>query len=302
MRFILIASIVALTTSLLELHNRLAVTSDQLQKICADHVPVGSSKDLQKALVCGIDLENSSPWKKMFIQTGLIHVIVVSGTHFLTLILLLNLFIKGRLQSFAIFFVLTAYALVTGLQPPAIRSLLTILLSWFFFKLKIPHNSLQILTASVVLCFGFDSQWTTSLSLILSAYAGLALCLPTHEQSKASLFEKQTHFFILLMPVLATFQYLNPIQFLANIAFAPFLSLVLFPMAIAGIIVSPLNFIFEQTAKASFFVLSQLQPLIPEAMPNKSENHFFALWIIWIAIWIVLDFKTKKRARLQWHF
>src|SRR4051812_17178327 len=113
MRFILIASVIALTTNLLELHNQLATISEDLQKMCADHVPVGSSQDLQKALVCGINLENSSVWKKMFVQTGLIHVIVVSGTHFLTLILLLNLFLKGRGQRFAIVLVLTAYALIT---------------------------------------------------------------------------------------------------------------------------------------------------------------------------------------------
>jgi ComEC/Rec2-related protein len=302
MRFILIVSLIALTTNLLELHKYLAGFSDQLQNICANHVPNNSQQDLQKALVCGINLPTSSPWKNLLVQTGLIHVIVVSGTHFITLLILVNFLCKGSLRSLASLVVLSSYAMMTGLQAPAIRSLLTLGFSTMLFRMKIPHNALQILMMSVILCFGFNAEWVESLSLILSAYAGLALCWRTSEQSTVRLFEQQTHFYLLLMPVLAGFQNLNPIQFLANICFAPFLSLVLFPIAMFGITFSRLNFVFEKLANGSFFTLQQLQLLIPEGSDVHNRQSFYGLWAIWLCIWIYMDIRDRHRMRLSWHY
>lgn len=302
MRFILIASLVALTTNLLELHKQLATLSNQLQIFCENHVISNSQQDLQKALVCGINLPVSSLWKNLLVQTGLIHVIVVSGTHFITLLILINFLFKGTARSIAGMVILTGYAMMTGLQAPAIRSLLTLSLSSILFKLKIPHSALQILLMSVIFCFGFNTEWVESLSLVLSAYAGLALCWRVQSQSTVRLFEQQTHFYLLLMPALSCFQNLNPIQFLANICFAPFLSLVLFPIAMVGMIIPHLNFLFEYLASASFATLQQLQPLIPDGSFVQNRQSFIILWGLWIVIWVCMDIKDRKRMRLSWHF
>lgn len=312
MRIFLCLLVFSAGLACLDLHIHLAPISNYLQNICFAAVANSPHSDLQKALVCGINLPQNSAWQKTLIQTGLIHLVVVSGSHFIVLLLSLEwLAGKFRIQQkafkFTSWIVLLLYALTTGLQAPAIRALFGLALTDFSYFFRLNLSRLHILIYSVLLSLAFAPAWYASLSLILSATATLALLAHPH----AKIFTKQCLVFLLLLPALASLQTAHPIHIVSNLVLGPLLSLILLPVAVITLLIPPLLLIFTSMAEGTLWVLQVISPLAPSregvaplmtitAYPMTTTH--LLLWTIWIFIWIYLDQQHRQQLRTHWYF
>jgi ComEC/Rec2-related protein len=280
----------------------LAPFSNSLQKVCENAVAISAHQDLQKALVCGVDLPQGSAWQNVLIHSGLIHLVVVSGSHFIVLNICIEFLCAklrlAKIQKILTWIVLPAYALISGMQAPALRSLFAIALGEFSKVFRLGWSKLQILWASVIFAFSFCPQWSHSLSLILSATATLALIA----QPKSDEFQKQSLIFILLLPALAQLQTFHPVHIFTNLIFAPMLSLLLLPLAAMAMLLPVLQPVFIVFAEFIFQILEKIIPLSPPAIQSAGLFNTEILWLTWLIFWIILYHQHVRHQRQNWSF
>ncbi len=133
-----------------------------------------------KALIFGDKSEISYETKKSFIETGLSHLLAISGLHIGILVgvlvfLIRNRFIRDRL----ILFVLPFYAVFTGLHIPVVRASLMGILYFYGSLKELRVNPLNILffVAFVVLLFSPETLFSEGFQLSFIATLGILLAL-----------------------------------------------------------------------------------------------------------------------------
>ena len=77
------------------LHSLLANQSNSLHQICLKILPPSDYLEVNQALVCGENLK-SEALKQLFIDTGLYHLIVVSGSHLILIAAALEWIFQNR--------------------------------------------------------------------------------------------------------------------------------------------------------------------------------------------------------------
>ena len=87
MILITILAVILWNLKTFELMNFLAVHTAFLHTKCESLTPSSNYQDFYKALVCGTDLP-SSQLKEYFKMSGLLHLIVVSGSHLIFILFL----------------------------------------------------------------------------------------------------------------------------------------------------------------------------------------------------------------------
>ncbi len=225
-----------------------------LQNFCREGVPATSAyEELHSGIVCGANLQHSD-LKQLFQNTGLYHLLVVSGSHLGFIIWWLQ---KWRHSAFVFiaktrildhtrlsivdFFwslfslsLVLLYALVTGLQAPVMRSLFEILVQTGARKLHVSMHAEWSLLLAGLLCLYLFPEWSDSLSLQLSWCASLALKTPFLDKRPHWRSQLQAHTFIYLILYLpfSVYTQTNPSSILFNFFFGPVLGLVLFPMCL----------------------------------------------------------------------
>lgn len=244
--------------------------------------PVGS---ILKSMLVGEKSAIDSDTKDDFINSGLIHILVISGLHigfvvaiFLFVFRLLNLPLKAvyLLTIPAIFF----YAILTGSNPPAIRATIMascILLSFVLDRESLIYNSI-CLAALIILVYNPQYLFTASMQLSFVATIGIIYFYPKFYKPFSQIQNKILKYVIgiflvtlsvqiSLIPVLMFyFGKISIISFIANILIIPFV----------GFIVA-LSFIFYGFA----FVLSSVSTVISVMLSQMlnlilSAIHYFA--------------------------
>lgn len=205
-----------------------------------------------QAMLLGDKTSLEQETKNIFINTGLIHILVVSGLHigfcvviFIFLFKLLNLPVKYvyLLTIPAIFF----YTILTGANPPAVRASIMascILLSLVLNREPLIYNAIA-LSALIILIFNPQQLFTASFQMSFLATLGIIYLYPKINNIFGKIKNKYLKWFwnivsvtlsaqIALIPVLIFyFGKLSVISFVANIVIVP----------VAGFIVG-LSFIF----------------------------------------------------------
>jgi hypothetical protein len=232
-----------------------------VNQFCLDHAPISEYRVWYQAIVCGQNLPPSIE-KGWFQQTGLIHVIVVSGSHLIFLEEGLSLVIRGNrwVATSLRWALLLLFALASNLQPPITRALVH--RAWAFTinrrgqHLKGLH--LQLLSGLTTLAF-FPGWWS-SLSFLLSWLCALALSFPL--PSKNPLW-RAFLVYVLLVPALLAVQTPQPASILFNALFAPLLGAALFPLSLLGFF-HPWFALLSDWSWRSLFLLFSIMPM-PEA-------------------------------------
>lgn len=130
---------------------------------------------IYSALFCASN-SLSSEIKTLFQETGLYHLIVVSGSHLIFFENILQRIFRDRWRLHLL--LLLMFCLACQAQPPLTRALLSLFLTQASRHYRLFWSHDLIICKSGLLCLLIFPEWVTSLSLLLSWLASLALQRP----------------------------------------------------------------------------------------------------------------------------
>lgn len=150
--------------------------------MCLKSCPPVAHADFLRAVVCGEPLSGAAVAASLhgdFVRTGLIHLLVVSGSHLIGLEIWVRFLSKAlrppRLRDAVIFSSLAAFVAMTLATPPVVRAFAAWVLAWTNDRQRLGWTRAQILTmsgaATLATC---RTRWDIG-SLVLSWVAALAL-------------------------------------------------------------------------------------------------------------------------------
>jgi len=185
-------------------------------KVCVDLLPSSAHAGLYAALICGIRL-NEGEAKQLFIDTGLIHIMVVSGAHLL--------FIERRfawIAPNARLCVLGTYCWLTGFGAPVVKA---------FFRRCLERkfgprgwSPIQCEAAAVAGLLILIPAWLFSRSFLMSWMCSLAFMLP----KILPVLDRPLKAYVLLF----AFSAASPLTVIWNALLAPFVGEFLFPVCL----------------------------------------------------------------------
>lgn len=279
-----------------DLQKELFPWTSKMHALCLQWVNRGSELDfIYRSLVCGHRLPEGSFYESLRVM-GLLHLMVISGTHLLFLEKILSrlLFWLSPSSFFKrtfIVIILGLYAGIGSLKPPVVRAFLSLIVSQFnrSWKCHWPGHQRAFITGS--LCLALFPHWGSSYSLILSWGASLSLSL-------AKGFRREIWCFLLLYPLLLP---LAP-QALTNLffhwVFSPFLSYLLFPLSLFVSLFPDLRFIGDGLWKGVDFFFSILRLSLPPLGEGIRIPLFF-LWLYLISLHFLVYFVRVYWKRSQ---
>lgn len=272
--------------------------SQLLQNQCRNIVQSSSSySDLAEGFLCGINATHSTNFS-VFQQLGLIHLLVVSGSHLIMVSHFLEMclaqiphqFLKKTLLILFIFF----YLLMTGMQPPLMRAFISFLLKEFSDQNELHWPKTHLCLFSGFICLFIFPDWIISLSFYLSWLTTLSFSFPTPSpiyfeklfKSKYKfIFQILQHLFInwivqiLLTPLIGHFSF---VALICNFLFASILSFFLWPLSFLTLFSNinevriAIDFIWQN-------IFAGLQFFFKSSNTSSSllslDGHWTALWI-----------------------
>jgi len=252
-------------------------------------------RDYYSAIVCGYQ-----PLFSLFLQamrnSGLYHLITVSGAHFIfleTLLALLFLNKRNVYIDMAIAVALFLYALATLLTPPVTRALVTFLLQKMNQEEKLFWRGWHSTLAAGILTLLIYPQWLLSWSFLLSWCAAL-LISQTQRQSP---WHQSIWLFLGLAPIIMAFQTPRMAFILSNLLLAPALGYLLFPLCILAMAV---HFFARYLCD---YIWWGLDFLFSHTMTfSESSGHALPMHLAWGWIYVFLlqtSFFFYNRNKLQ---
>lgn len=209
-------------------------------KACLSAAPESHHRAEYQAIVCGARLPLND-FAQDLRTTGLLHLLVVSGTHLAFLETALELLLKHFKWMRALVFPgLLIFALVTRLQPPVVRSALSLLLSRISSHFQFCWTPLQRTVISGIFSFAFCHGARDIQSLLLSWGAALALASCPRLDDRGTWRDsvlRNLWIYLILAPLLAPMGVVHPGAILTNWLIAPWIGLALFPMSIATFLI-----------------------------------------------------------------
>ena len=298
-------------------------------EMCLNHCPTSRHALYLKALVCGESLSaagSAADLKSAFIKTGLIHLLVVSGSHLICLEELLSILLKSRrfrfIRGALIFCTLIFFALATGASPPVLRSLFQWCLRHLQKRLGLKWSSSQILIAASALTLATCRTQMALASLSLSWLAAIGIRLWSDQESDKSrrpnpfglraAFEKlrsaaalNACVYLALAPALWPLGIPHPLSILFNLALAPVIGLVFFPLSLVtffpGFAHDPIEFLMRAVDGAWDLSLWAIQKAA-DFTPQPAEREPVSL--LWILLYILLlsffTFARDRQKRADW--
>lgn len=219
------------------------------------------------ALVCGLDVPPSLE-RALFQDTGLIHILVVSGAH-LALVERLCRWMPTRAR----IFMLALYAWATDFGAPVVRALVRRLVT--LKAQPCGWTALQMEAATTLACVIVVPTWAVSRSFLMSWLCALALNAPVR-LTRWRLLDASLKVYLALLP----FTFSAPLTIAWNALFAPVIGDVLFPASVVAFVVPAASFATDILWRGVFLVL--------EAGPRVSANTLFVpigwiWWVPWVA-------------------
>lgn len=187
--------------------------------LCRWLLPDSVHFELYSGLVCGTNLPPSVD-KQAFLDSGLIHLMVVSGAHLLFLEALLAKFSAAvRLP------ILMFYCWFTGFGPPVVKAFTHRL---FEQILKPRHwRPLQVEAVAVVCILIIRPSWIVSRSFQMSWMCSLAMYLPRYLRWRA--LDQSLKAYVMLF----VFTGASFLSIAWNTLLAPFVGMILFPICLS---------------------------------------------------------------------
>jgi competence protein ComEC len=276
--------------------------------------------DVLKSLIIGDKSTLSRNIKNSFSDSGIMHILVVSGLHvgFISIIVLFILKLTGlslkKVSLLSIPFIFF-YCFATGANPPALRS--AIMFSCIIFSLSLDrepliYNSLA-LSALIILIFQPQQLFTASFQMSYGATIGIVCFYGNVLGLFRNVKGKILRFFcgvlsvtisaqLILIPVcMYYFGKISIISFVTNIIVTPLTGIILY----LGITFYILTFIFQYAAALCSFILSLLLKFVLSVTIFLGNIKFAAvlipkpsatqLLLFFLFLFCIRYFKNKKR-------
>jgi ComEC/Rec2-related protein len=278
----------------LRMPHYLTLFAMQSQQICRQMInQQNSSHEIIQAFVCGISLDDPTN-KQIFLQTGLIHLLVVSGSHLIFVASVLEFLLqKSKIYFLISFSFLAGYSLMTGLQPPVLRALFSLFIHKASEHQRWNWSSLQILFFSGLCCLMIYPNWFFSHSLILSLLASLGITL-----IKKSSLLKSMMAFLCVSPCLWGWGQSHPACIFINWLLAPFVSIYLWFVSFFSFFLPRIS---DYLTEQLLYFLKQLSLWVPfynfgTSLPIEH------LWIYFCTLLLTMNFIYQRERRKNWHF
>lgn len=283
----------------------LAEPAKYLNSTCNQITLTSSSySGLFQSFICGKKLDKSLP-KETLIKSGVYHLIVVSGGHFL---FLESLFHFLKFPFFLRAILLCLYYLITGLQAPGLRALAHLLLSRLVEKYQMKISNFNLVFFSGLICLILNCSFWNSLSFWLSFSVGLALAacqsLFYNESTINRFLMLNLILYLFLFPFLIKLSYSHPFTlFLGNLLIFPtfiFLSINGVIILILELCDFPLWIKIMDTGLSLFFkILETLSAFAHEK--NNSPWDWFIFWFYLFSVFVCVHFSIVIKERLETH-
>lgn len=257
----------------LELPNSL----ESMHKFCLKYTQHGSviAYNLRQALICGERLPQTE-LKTVFMDSGLLHLLVISGAHLNTLELLISkiMFHFPRAKTWVTYLSFIMLNIFCQLQAPCLRAFFQKLIQDLNLKYKLFLSPIHEVTYAGLMCVSLLPVMTLSHSLILSWWISLVLKLPIKNK-----LNKCVVVYLSLIPWQISFMKLPIQSILLNWLIAPSLFIIMMPLALLETL---FPFITEHSSHLWTFILELLK------VTNSQSNHK-GLQIPILLFWIYLS-------------
>ena len=223
--------------------------------LCRGLLPSSVHFELYSGLICGTNLPANVD-KQVFLDTGLIHIMVVSGAHLLFLEAML-----AKAPGWIRLPTLGVYCWLTGFGPPVMKAFAhRVLETWLKPKFWRP---IQVDAVAVVVLLLIRPAWLMSRSFQMSWMCSLALNLPRWFRWRE--FDQSLKSYIMLFVFTGA-----PLLSIAwNTLLAPFVGMILFPICLSVI---PLPFLLP-AVDAVWDLFLWILSSGPRTLPNE--------WYLW---------------------
>jgi len=238
MRVFLLLVLALLVTPSLHLPVKLAPVTTFMQENCADAFPKEmKTRAFAQSFICGQNISDREA-RELFQKTGLLHLMVVSGSHLQILSLLILLpwpkkWRERRGLQLILWTLLFFYCLLTGFQPPLVRAFFSRLISAASQKLHWHWDLGKVQIFSGLFILILIPEWILSFSFYLSWLASVGfLATPLYQKSKKFQFVKNALNCLFIQAFMSvSFLQFSLLSFLMNCLFAPLIGIFLFPLS-----------------------------------------------------------------------
>ncbi len=269
------------------LPDSLAKFTTPAHKLCTDRFLNSEQKEFHAAIICGSELEAQQTYEA-FRRTGLIHLIVVSGTHLvwieLALSFLLARFPRGKWLTACL---LILFAIAARLQPPIVRAGVSMTLTFANQRWSLGWSPLHRAFFAGALTLFLFPKWLGSTSLLLSWSAAMVLSLD--DQNQRDPWRKQITIYLVMFVLLLPLAAPHPLTIAFNVLIGPIVAGVLFPLSIIVFVLPFSAVLLDPLLAWALSVLELLSRLVPDFAPAHSVApvllwlYLFSVQIYWLA-------------------
>jgi hypothetical protein len=282
-----------------------------LHRLCLASAPKGPWIEFYQALICGAGLPPRSLTYSLQ-ATGLLHIIVLSGSQFL-LIELAAKWLSNRqtnplphrdemslwIRIFLLLF-FTAYTAMTLGKASLMRFLIAWTLRWIAKANRLFWSQLQICFYSGFLCLALVPAWIQSLSLLISWTAAMVFAATRGSRKEDGKWKTKIlqagGFYLSLIPLLFGWGLSSPIAILTQVFLAPMLALILFPLCVLSFLIPYFSALTDQVWKLMQFLLLPVGAWLP-VFGNTTEK--LSLPLIWIYVLTLQAILLWREHRLR---
>ena len=259
-----------------DLPSHLAEIASPLANWCVGNLPKGRFQSLYGALCCGAALPKNSPEFQLFRHLGLVHLLVVSGLHLLTLEKTLYYVLQKRTWIARLSpLILVVFVAICQFAPPVTRAYLQRILALFNKSLPAHWTPSQGVFFTGLLTLCLIPSWFNSLSLQLSWTASLILCL------RLPLLPLTAAIYLALIPYLLPLGVAHPLSLLLSGWAGALLLIPLLACAWVTFLIPGLQPITHPLISYLLDLLNQLRPLIPDPItsPMAMDKRWFWVYL-----------------------
>lgn len=260
------------------------------KNFCQSQIPDSPYHELYGAIVCGMAIHNPT-YKQIFINSGLIHILVVSGSHLLFLEQIP--FLKKIDLKWKLGFILFPFTCLTGFQAPVARAFIIRTLSLTKFKNQVHLSAIQTQALGTVICFLVMPEWIHSLSFSLSWICGLILASPKISATSSE-FENSIKIFLGLIPFASYMGLVSPISIITNWLIAPIIGTILFPLSILSTWIHQLTPYIDMVWTLLLKLLIPFSAVSPEFVQFGASHLQFTYPLFLHGLLLCLEVKCKR--------